>query len=404
MRKHCSKDCTHIAMYVCRCADSEAYFCQDHLNEHLGTFENHAVQCLIIKLNKHQKLGIIPKVQKVLKYLQEFKSHIICSARELINSVSIEALKAVKNIEEFQQIIYRLINDKGIDIEQYEIITDFRFESDMPIIKTVEDINDSLDMLFALQKHEDDWKDCDQVIFSRGEEIGSLFSIDLKTFKPSNLDYAPKIAPGSQACKIDKSRYFFHGSCPTAKSQGETFIINIKDQRIEPLKRGQAKQRGASVLKDDKVYMFGGYNEIALRTCHVYDFKLNDWKQIDPLPKASTRMTAALIGKDIILSGLLVGCCYSYNDFGFTNIIDLPENSNKVVCEGWILCESILYEIDGNDISKWTRHNVTFSWDDGLLISAVFKRGKFIYFIDRSSMLNRIDTKRKIVQTCYDFR
>ena len=174
----------------------------------------------------------------------------------------------------------------------------------------------------------------------------------------------------------------------------EAYLINIKDKNYETLKNGPTKERGGSVLKNNKVYIFGGYNGVVLNTCDTFDLNTKEWKSITALPQASDRITAAILGKDIILSGYELNCCYSYNDSTFTSILNLPVKVYKFVCEGWIYANSILYENQDQSSSKWTSHNV-ISWNNYLWVFCVFQKNQFLYFIDISNCLMRIDTKLK---------
>ena len=56
-------------------------------------------------------------------------------------------------------------------------------------------------------------------------------------------------------------------------------------------------------MKDNKVYIFGGHNGSVMNTCNTFDLKTKEWKSITALPQASYSITAAMLGKDIILSG-----------------------------------------------------------------------------------------------------
>ena len=151
-------------------------------------------------------------------------------------------------------------------------------------------------------------------------------------------------------------------------------------------------------MKDNKVYIFGGHNGSRNPTneCEIFDLKTKVWKSITALPQVTSCITAAMLGKDIILSGYQLSCCYSYNDSAFTSILTLPAGVYKIVCEGWIYANSILYENQDQIPSKWTFYNVN-PWNNFLWTSCVFKNNKFIYFIDNSNCLMRIDTKLKKV-------
>ena len=177
--------------------------------------------------------------------------------------------------------------------------------------------------------------------------------------------------------------------------RAEAYLINIKGKNYEILKNGPTKgYGGGSALKNNKVYIFGGYNGTVLNTCDTFDLKTKEWKSITALPQGSNSITAAMLGKDIILSGYHFSCCYSYNDSTFTSILTLPANIYKIVCEGWIYTNSILYENQDQISSKWTSHNV-ISWSQHLWVYCVFQKNQFLYFIGDDNSLMRIDTKLK---------
>ena len=103
--------------------------------------------------------------------------------------------------------------------------------------------------------------------------------------------------------------------------RAEAYLINIKCKNYEILKNGPTKEfGGGSALKNDKVYIFGGHNGSVLSTCDTFDLKTKEWKSITAIPQVSYGITAAMLGKDIILSGYHLNCCYSYNDSTFTSI------------------------------------------------------------------------------------
>ena len=105
----------------------------------------------------------------------------------------------------------------------------------------------------------------------------------------------------------------------------------------------------------------------------MWDFylKIREWKSINVLPKAYYRITAAIIGNNIILSGYHLNCYYSYNDSTFSSILNLQEKVNKIVCEGWIYTNSMLYE--DQIASKWSSYTAN-PWDQSLLAYCIFKR------------------------------
>ena len=152
-------------------------------------------------------------------------------------------------------------------------------------------------------------------------------------------------------------------------------------------------------MKDNKVYIFGDNDEdnIPTNTCDIFDLKRKEWISITPLPRNSDDITAAILNSDIIISGYNFRCCYSYNDSTYTKILDLPTGP-KVVCEGWIFTNLILYENQSQNNSEWFSHHINYPWDNYLWTYCVFKRNQYLYFIDSSDALMRIDTKLKIIE------
>ena len=150
-----------------------------------------------------------------------------------------------------------------------------------------------------------------------------------------------------------------------------------------------------SVLKGDKVYVFGGWIGGYLDTCDTFNLKSNEWKSIQKLPVATSGVTATLLNKMIVLSGFNMDSCYSYNDQSFSRCLKLPGYSQKIVCDRWILSGSMLYEYK---MHAWIAHNARNSLTRNLLIYNVFKKGQYLYVIDNFGFLMRIDTKSKIFE------
>ena len=155
-------------------------------------------------------------------------------------------------------------------------------------------------------------KDSTSVVFSRDYSTGGLLSIDLKTFQLSQLEYSPKIGVFGQSCQIDKERYFFLGGLTNRNYSEAAYIINIKERSCISLPNGPAKLVGGSVVKDNKVYIFGGSTNKStqLATCETFDLITYEWKSLHHLPHPLFNGTASLLNNNIILSGNGLDCLY----------------------------------------------------------------------------------------------
>ena len=391
----CKAKCLERVTYACNCTVPAVYCCDRHLIEHSRTIGKHANEYLMIPLTEDQKSKLLPILLEMNICLQGYEHDILEHSREIIECISTETSKSLKNIQEYQNIIAELINADEISKISYGTISNLK---DCSLgIEKIKKIKNKIKNLFEFNQTK--WKECDEAIFSRGTKNGNISSIDLQTFKLSNLNFAPKVGSACQITKISKCTYFFHGGWP-APSLGKAFLIDIKRRKYQSLADGPLKFSGASAFKDDKVYIFGGASigKNALNTCTTYEVVQREWKSISLLPMPCHQMTAAVVGNVIILSGIQMSCCYSYNDVAFVNVLRLPAHISKVVCEGWILCKSILYENQGEDITNWIAYEIDNNWNNDLLVYTTFRKNKYFYFIDAANSLMRIDTKRKILE------
>ena len=104
--------------------------------------------------------------------------------------------------------------------------------------------------------------------------------------------------------------------------------------------------------------------------------------------------TAAICNKSILIAGQLSGKAYAYENDSFSPILNLPADSNKMVCEGWIVCKSTLYENQSND--KWAEHQIIWEHPACFWMPTSFKKNQFIYFVNGGkNSLWRIDTQLK---------
>ena len=80
---------------------------------------------------------------------------------------------------------------------------------------------------------------------------------------------------------------------------------------------------------------------------------------------------------------------YSYNDVNYTPILTL-QKSIKFICEKWLLTSSVLYEFIDLKRDIWIGHSI--SWKESHIRSQIgYRKGPFIYFIENTEKLMRID-------------
>ena len=360
---------------------------------------DHVTECTIVEFNHNQVTEALPKLKELTKYLKECRKSILDNSKILIKQIEEEARQALNRIRDLQKTVFDLMSERCINKENYERIQCIPIENRNYNEFTIKNTKRLIKNCYRLYDYEEiTWKECNAVIFAR-DPIEGLLSIDLDTFKLSKLDYAPKVGKYCHACKINQNTYFFHGGIINDVHRSEAYLINIKDSKYETVTNGPTKSCGGrSAVRNNKIYIFGGQNGRDMKTCDTFDLKTKEWRSITALPQSSQNITAAVLNNDIILSGYAMGCCYSYNDSTYTNILNLPASAYKLVCEGWIYTNSILYENEDQSLSKWTTHNA-IEWNYYMWTYCAFKKNQYIYFIDKSNLLIRIDTKLKKVES-----
>ena len=398
--KKCSEDgCMNRASFTCKCTSPDLYFCDSHFTKHAKTFGNHVAECLLVEFSPNQVKEMLPKLTNLITYFKLSRKKILNNSKILTECIETETRKALNHIQELEKASFDLISVGCTYKKNYEKIQCITTDNNNYSSDRIENVKITIGRLYESYNDERIWKECDQIIFPR-DPAGGFLAIDLNTFKLSTLDYAPKIGQHCYACKVDKNTYFCHGGSISNVSRAESYLVNIKDKNYEVLKNGLKKiHSGGSVLKHDRIYLFGGNtgNSSPTTACSIFGLISKTWKSITELPKASYSITAAILGKNIILSGYHLNCCYSYNDSTFTNILTLTGNLYKIICEGWIYTNSILYKNKDQNRSEWIYYNVN-PWNSHLWIYCVFKKNEYIYFIDAGNCLMRIDTILKKVE------
>ena len=402
MLKFCYKnDCTNSVSVACPCTNPKSYICQVHFDDHIRISPwMHNPENPSINLNPTQQNQLYQKRISMFQYLREVQETVLISSKMLVDSIQRETAKALENIKKLKKFLMSLQLNHPIAQENFDYLISLDFNSQI-IFQQSENLNQSIENLFSFTLPiAEPWKECNEVIYSSNLEFGGLRSIDLSTFELSTLSFTPIIGPCCNACKIDKDRYFFHGGIlENYRDKSEAYLINISTKSYEKLSDGPNKSRAGTAFMNRQIYLFGGYNDnMKLKTCEVFNLETNQWgRSPHLLPKVSEGITAAVLNGNIILSGFDLNCCYSYDNTAFTSILELPGEKYKVVAEGWIFVNSVLYENTEGNNYRWVKHRIDNSWDNCLLVYSVFKKGDYFYFIDHYNFLMRIDTKAKVL-------
>ena len=400
MERSCSTDrCSKRVKYTCSCTDPEVLFCDKHFLQHSKTQGRHNIEYLMIELDNTQKIKLFSKLNQIIKHIKEIKKIVVLNAKTLIKNIQIETSRTLRKFKEFQSLSYEALNLNSIPKDNYEKFKNFKLETFQSTIHRVSEINQKIKTLFELFSNQlESWKVCNQFIFQE-LSTGKVVSIDLNSFVSSVLFTLGNIRIYNTS-KINLNDYFVFGDRGSirAESIGKACIIDPNYQQYYRIKNSPGKHIGGSVYKNDKVFIFGSSKMDKLNTCHCYDLKLRHWTSLSQLPWDSVEITAGLIGNDIILSGFTTNWCYSFNDSVCLKIFKLEGSISKIVFDGWILCVSILYENQNQNLSKWRAYELSYKLNQCTITIGSCRKSYFLYFMNRCEKLTRINTRTKNIE------
>ena len=407
MDKKCFADgCRREVVFVCTCDRKTTYLCKKHQTKHSLLPSDHMLKSLLVSSPEQQASEYLVKVSKALKYLKILENDLLSQSFKIISNITELTQKTIKNVRDAEKALQlfaeKVYLGKKVNREYFERFQRLVVPQEHLDVREFEGIFKQLNNLydFNLFKQKEDMAlESSCAFFPKDQEDGGLLSIDLNTLKCLPLDYAKMIGAGVQVARIDEESYFLYGG-RNPNYNGDIFILNLKNKYCQPYGTSSARGLGAAVYENGKVYIFGGYEDgAAIDMCQIFKISAKEWITISSLPMPLYFSTASISYDMIILSGFQSMTVYAYQNDIFSSILDVTFGATKIVCEGWIVTENILYESQSRKNDQWAAHRVdctlSYPW-----MPTSFRRNQFIYFINGdSNTLWRIDTKLKTLNS-----
>ena len=219
-----------------------------------------------------------------------------------------------------------------------------------------------------------------------------LHSISLENFTKKALNFSPNLGVYCAICRISKNTYFVNGGIFNCY-RGHTYLIDLENKDFTTLTSTSPNAYAACVYKDKLVYMFGGQNESSTHSgCKTYNIKAKVWKSIASLPQSMYRNTAADFNGKIYVCGYENSFILFFDGNSYHQALSVGADTHKFICSGWVVAANKLYEMKKDDFRQWpSTISIEFS-------SCSYKRKNFIYFIDSTEELYRINTDSKIIE------
>ena len=403
MKSTCfSSGCIKEVASACTCGEKITYFCKKHCSKHTSLPNEHVINSLLVSLPLEQAPEYLLKVSKALTYLKVVENDLLSQSGKIITHITgltNKLITLIRDTEKELHLFFRKAHlGKKVNREQYEMIHKLIVPEKGRDLSIADNVLKELNKLYDFSLFEEELMlECDFVISPKDQSAGGLFSIDLSTFKTTPLDYAPNIGGGVQATKIDKESYFLYGGC-NPNYNGEIFILNLEKKNCQRYVSSSARGFGSAVYKSGIVYIFGGCERIfgtPFSSCKMLEISTKVWMNISSLPVQICFSTATISNGMIIVTGFQSDKIFAYENDIFSPILNLQANTYKMVCEGWVVTQSTLYESQSIKNNKWEAYSI--AWESSyFLMPTSFRKNQFIYFINGgSNTLWRIDTQLK---------
>jgi len=244
--------------------------------------------------------------------------------------------------------------------------------------------------------HIEDYYECDEILFPKNNDFG-FWKINFKELRTTTVQEAPKLAYQAQVCKSGQNTYFLQGGVNRNVWIGEAYLFDILKGTNIKLPSGKPKSCAGIACKEGKIHIFGGCNVGSLKSSQIFDLISYAWTDILDLPIAITACTASAIKNCVLVSGFESDTVFAYTPDQYAPALKLQGNSFKIICSGWVVTNSVLFENTSEDIKEWRSHNIDCSLKE-LWVYNTFRKEKFIYFTKTDNKLWRVDTEAKKVE------
>ena len=401
MERRCFiNECMYNVSSFCSCSNTKIYSCSVHKNYHLLE-KNHMMKPLFISIEPSTSSRFEELAIKALGHLDNLEKDTLGYARNLINIIIEESKKTLYNIKNYSLLLWEfhraVRSENVIDSDLLEMLKygydpiEYKHFVEYPRFCSKLKKMFKLD-LFAPASH-----DCNQIIFSKDYINGGLWSLSLNDLSKRKLEYFPLVFPWGSACRVKKDTYFFYGGFKKDTVTGDAIILRPGKKRFEVLPPGTPNHTSGTACKNGKVYIFGGFSARPLNTFQIFHISSRKFESSISMPSVMSSCTAALLGKEIIVCGFESEKVYSYDFVEFSPILNVPGCKYKVVCPGWIVTPSTLYENTGNGATSWKAYNSVWT-EHNLFVFTTFSKGFYIYFLCGNDTLWRVDTRQKKIE------
>ena len=184
----------------------------------------------------------------------------------------------------------------------------------------------------------------------------------------------------------------------------EAIILDLKNFVVQKQPSGDNIGYIGILHYFGEILCFGGKNKSgSLSSCKKFNLEKKKWINIESLPAANIKTSAALVNYDVLVCGYETQSILIYfpsRDIFAKSKFVLNKDTSKWIFENWVVCSNgYFYEIDQNN-QMIKRFKLELEISD-LNSSAYFCRKDFIYIVVTKEWFIRINKKNRIIESIY---
>lgn len=404
--------CNRSAVFFCPCSQALTIICDSHINQHSAEFPNlvHNYNPIAQLISQDKKASILSEMQMTIKKLIQERQDFIYSTESLVSQIlkicKIFCSCTHRKIEAYKNFLIKISEPNGIE----KLYKDYNKYSANTIFKDIEnEVNSQLkyfyteeisslkifsgrfieqvNMLMSAKINEDKERPYDNLYFFK-ENTKNLIE-----FCPDSLKlYVESIKVNenqghlSAMCLIPDNKLFISGGCSNI-TLNVSYIIDINSKNIEPLFRKRSRSHASAIYKDNKVYIFGGKDEIGeLNHTDAYDLLMRKWVILALLPLPAMLTSIADLNDKFLIAGKPnMMCTYDLQSNSYSKIAShLQINSYNILIKNGknvhFLHKNLVNLTKEDDLDHW--QCVPLVGDFSYTTSRPIFRGGCVYFVD----------------------
>jgi hypothetical protein len=378
----------------CSCTAQGVYTCLEHTLLHAGSFgilSQHTMTPIAAILPQSKQEETLTKLLTLKRKIGSLKKNAREMAQLAISVLQQNLEKYLGKLKEIQCAISKMSKNIGLSkpininlIEKMDSLCSnlqSNNENDCKVIKSLDKLY-SFESASNMTNLELNYKneDCENALWFDHRSGPKL--INLTTHKSTPFPCPIYNIAFPTCAKIGSDLYFVSGGRNASSTVcNETFILDIKNNKCNKLAFAYQMYLAGSICMNQVVHIFGGCPDqsSASKLCQAYNLRTNICTQIACLPQASYSNSAGEFNKAIYVSGYHMDKVFKFDGVAFSDSLILTANSQKLVCDGWIITDKTLYEMTTANASEWPNYSINISLAY-YTPACLYKRQHFLYF------------------------